>query len=191
MADTGKTYKVGKISAAGGSLPDVVIDFGKQANGSTFPITSEQMTQLLETKPPIVQVEIDGVQGVDGVIMNLYRFERIGDAVYYSNTLYFSFLKFYVMLFAQGTEAGVLYTEEPYYPLPVGPADAGKINVVNQQGDGFELKLLSSSMIANALGLTGDQLAALVAVAKNIQTMPDGSVAFSTKVTAPSFNDAD
>lgn len=120
-----KIYSIGKVNV--GSSPSVVIDFGKQETGVPFSITTEQMQQLLAEEPPVVQVTINTYQ------INLYRFDRVSDAAYYTNVMYFDGRKYYINMSAQGTQATITSLDELEIPAP-SQGDAGKVLMVG--GDG-------------------------------------------------------
>ena len=80
-----------------GEVP--IIDFGVQVADTPFTITAEQMQQLIDDTPPIVQVTVDGYS------VALYRFTHNGTVAYYSNIIYFNNKKYFVNLSASGTEA--------------------------------------------------------------------------------------
>lgn len=91
-----------------GQVP--IIDFGEQVAGTPFTITAEQMQQLIDDVPPIVQVTIDGYS------VALYRFTHNETVAYYSNIIYFGDKKYFVSLSASGTEATVQSTSEVVTP---------------------------------------------------------------------------
>lgn len=135
-----KIYNVGRVSVVESST--VIIDFGVQETGVPFTITTEQMSQLLSEKPPIVQVTINNYQ------INLYRFDKISNAAFYTNVMYFNGRKYYINMSAQGTQATIISLDELEVPAP-SKGDSGKVLTVSDNGIAMEWKEIISTTFGN------------------------------------------
>lgn len=109
------------------------VNLGQQTSETPFTIDEDTKQILFGETPPIITVQIDGVN------VNLYRIAMNTTKAYYTNTIEYSGVTYFITIVVNSNlQCEIKPTRQLVIPQPT-EQDGGKILKVNAVGNGFEL----------------------------------------------------